>query len=230
MAISDSITDVNLPVFSKKTSESLKSYIESFSKNFDMLFYFIFIVGITVSYWSTEILIGADYFIYLVGLLSGLNFEKNIYERYQESLILFLPMLLSIIFYSFLNIIKSSFFIPLEKLKNMIVNYLVLLLVTALSFLILNQYLVEILAMAISLFLGSLFGFILSVFFIKSQLHINILDWKKFFFSIFSVILGLIAYFINLDINSKIVIYLSFIFFNIYIFKINIVYLFNRRR
>ncbi len=230
MAISDSITDVNLPVFSKQSTDSLKEYILSFNKNFDLIFYFIFVVGITVSYWSREILVLADYFIYFVGILVGLNFDKNIYDRYGSSLILFLPLLLSIIFYSYLNIIKSSFFVPLEKLKNMIITYSLMVIFTGLSFFVLNNYVIEILAMSLALFVGALSGFLISSMFIKNELAINIFSLKKIFFSLFTIFFALISYFVQLDIYSKIIIYISYLFIILYTFKINLFELIKKRK
>jgi len=230
MAISDSITDVNLPVFSKQSIDSLKDYTYSFMKNFELLFYFIFVVGITVSYWAKEILIGADYFVYVVGLIIGINFDKNIYERYGSSIVLFLPLILSIVFYSYLNIIKSSFFVPLEKLKNMMITYTLMLVISAISFFIFNSFFVEILSMSLALFIGAFFGFLISVIFINFELKLNIYSFKKLFFSIFTVFFGLISYFIQLDFYSKLVIYISYIFIIVYTFKINLFSLIKKRK
>ena len=195
-----------------------------------MIFYFIFVVGITVSYWSREILVLADYFIYFVGVLVGLNFDKNIYDRYGSSLILFLPLLLSIIFYSYLNIIKSSFFVPLEKLKNMIITYSLMVIFTGLSFFVLNNYVIEILAMSLALFVGALSGFLISSMFIKNELDINIFSLKKIFFSLFTIFFALISYFVQLDIYSKIIIYISYLFIILYTFKINLFELIKKRK
>ncbi len=230
MAISDSVTDVNLPVFSKKSVESFKEYFTDFTKNFNLLFYFIFICGITVSFWAKEILQGADYFIYIVGVLSNLNFEKNIFNRYSESISLFLPLLLSIIFYSYLNIIKSSFFVPLEKLKSMIISFFILIVATFGSFYILNNFFYEILAMSLALFIGSLLSFILSVYFIINELKINLYDFKKILFSLFSIFIGVVSSTVDLDIYSKIVIYFFYILLVLYLFKINIFSLIRRNK
>jgi O-antigen/teichoic acid export membrane protein len=230
MAISDSITDVNLPVFSKKSTESISDYTESFLKNFDLLFYFIFIVGISVSFWSREILIGSDYLIYLVGLFVGFNFEKNIFERYSESTILFFPLILSMIFYSYQNIIKSSFFVPMERLKKMIATYIVLILTTSISFYFINFYFIEILSMSLALFIGSFLSFVLSVFFIYQDLNTKLLDFKKVIFCTFAIFIGLISYLINLDLYSKVVIYISFLIVLFSLFKINVLSLLRKRK
>jgi O-antigen/teichoic acid export membrane protein len=230
MAISDSITDVNLPVFSKQSTDSLKEYSNSFNKNFDLLFYFIFTVGITVSYWSREVLIAADHFIYLVGIIVGLNFEKNIYDRYSSAVILFLPLILSIIFYSYLNIIKSSFFVPLEKLKSMIVTYFLMVIFTTGSYFVFNIYFVEILSMALALFTGAIVGFLISSLYIKYDLNLNIFSLKKMLFSIFTILFGLISYFIQLDFYSKVVIYFSYLFIILYTFKINFIELLRKKK
>jgi hypothetical protein len=230
MAISDSVTDVNLPVFSKKSVESIKDYLDTFLKNYNLLFYFILVCGISVSFWSKEILLGSDLFVALVGNLVGMHFQKNIFDRYSSSLILFLPLILSNVFYSYLNIFKSSFFVPLEKLKQMIVSYVVMILGTAVSFYFLNKYLYDILAMSCAVFVGSLIAFLLSIYYINQDLKENFLDIKKIIFTLFSIVIGLLAYFIELDFYSKSVIFISYLFLIFYIFKINLLTLLKKKK
>lgn len=230
MAISDSVTDVNLPVFSKKSVESLKDYLQVFLKNYNLLFYFILVCGISVSFWSKEILIASDIFVSLVGKLIGMNFEKNIFERYSSSIVLFLPLILSYVFYSYLNIFKSSFFVPLEKLKQMIICYAVLIIGSAVSFFSLNKYFYDVLAMSYAVFLGSLLAFILSIYFINQDLAENFLDLKKILFSLFSITIALGSSYIELDFYSKAVIFISYLFLIFYIFKINLFVLFKKQK
>lgn len=222
MSISDSVTDVNLPIFSKKSADSLNEYFSDFTKNFDLLFYFIFMCGISVAYWAKEILISADYFIFTIGQLTNLNFEKNLYIRYSEAISLFLPLLLSITFYSFLNILKSSFFVPLEKLKNMIITYLILIISSGISFYFFNSYFIEILAMSLALAVGAFVSFLFSVYLVYIEYKILLLDFKKLFFCLVSIFLGITSYFIELDFYSKLVFYTFYLLLIVYLFKVNI--------
>jgi len=230
MAVSDSVTDVNLPVYSKKSTESIKDYLDSFLKNFNLLFYFVFICGVSVAFWSREILILSDYFVYFIGYILGLGLDKNIYDRYSESIFLFLPLLLSIIFYSYINILKSSFFVPLEKLKSMILTYLLLIFFSGLGYLVFNLYFLETLSMSLGLFLGTFLAFLFSVFVFYKDLKINIYDLKKLVFTFFSVFVGLLAYQIDLDFYSKLVFYFSYIFLIFYLFKINPLVLLKKKK
>lgn len=229
MSISDSVTDVNLPVFSKKSHEKFSEYFTDFSKNFNLLYYFIFICGITVAYWSREILLGSDIFISTVGSLVGIDLSKNIFLRYSDSLVLFLPLLLSIIFYSYLNIYKSSFFVPLEKLKNMIITYMVLILVSGLSFFFFNKYFVEILSMSYALLVGSFSSFVLASYFIFNEFKKSLIDISKILFTIMSVLVGVFSNFVNLDLYSKIVIYSFYILLVFYLFRVNLFVLFKKK-
>jgi O-antigen/teichoic acid export membrane protein len=230
MSISDSVTDVNLPVFSKKSTEIFSEYFSEFSKNFNLLYYFIFLCGISVAYWSREILIGSDIFITTIGSLVGIDLYKNIYSRYSDSLVLFLPLLLSIIFYSYLNIFKSSFFVPLEKLKKMIITYFVLIFGTGFSYLFFNGYFVEILSMAYSLLVGSFMSFVLATYFIYKTFKKNLLDTSKILFTMLSILVGVFSSFVSLDFYSKVVIYLFYILLVFYLFRVNLLVLFKRSK
>ena len=79
MAISDSVTDVNLPVFSKKATDSINDFFKEFNENFNFLYSIIMVIGAFIVYWSQEILRICDYLIYLVIKILNLNLTKNIY-------------------------------------------------------------------------------------------------------------------------------------------------------
>ncbi|MFH1000709.1 MAG: oligosaccharide flippase family protein [Bacteroidota bacterium] len=110
MSISDSVTDVNLPVFSDKYVNDRGSFMETFSKNFDKLFVLIIFTGASAVYWVSEI----------VRIAIGSS-------KYDPSLSLVLPLVFAFIFYSFINIIKSSVIIPAKMVKEMIISFVVLI-------------------------------------------------------------------------------------------------------
>lgn len=229
MSISDSVTDVNLPVYSKKFED--KDFFEHFSQNFNVLFHFIFFVGISASYWAKEILQAADLLIFKVGSLLSLNLTKNIFERYQESLILFLPLILSIVFYSYLNILKSSVFVPLEKLRKMMTSYLLLIIGSFVTYLICINLLPGLISMSLALAVGAFVAFIYSSYFIYRTYGTNIFDFNKIYFSILSILVGYSSvYFSDMGLIEKSLIYLTYFICLTFIFKVNVIKLLLKRK
>lgn len=231
MAVSDSVTDVNLPVFSKKSSENMQNFIKDFTSNFNLIFYFISFLGFSVAIWSREVLIYSDLFIYYLGVIVGIPLDKNIYNRYQESLVFFLPLVTSIIFYSFINIFKSSVMIPLERVKNMVIGYVLLISLTFLNFYLLRNYYEEVYSMSISLAIAAFLSFLFFIFDLKKVLGINLFDVKKVIFIVCSLILCIFV------INSfdfiffyKFLIYIGYIVTILLVFKLNILALFKRKK
>ena len=228
MSISDAVTDVNLPVYSKKSAD--KDFFDHFTKNFNVLFYFIFFVGISASFWAKEILLLSDWFISLIGHFLRLNLNKNIFDKYHDSLILFLPLILSIVFYSFLNILKSSVYVPLEKLRKMMISYIFLILVSGATYIVGVRYFDGISVMAWALALGGFASFIYSVIFIKNQFLINIFEQKKVLFTLLSIFVGyLTTFFSDIGAIEKSLIYIMYFVFLTFIFKINVLKLLKRK-
>ena len=112
----------------------------------------------------------------------------------------------------------------------MIISFFILIVATFGSFYILNNFFYEILAMSLALFIGSLLSFILSVYFIINELKINLYDFKKILFSLFSIFIGVVSSSVDLDIYSKILIYFFYILLVLYLFKINIFSLIRRNK
>jgi hypothetical protein len=187
-------------------------------------------VGISASYWAKEILQVADLMIYKVGAVLSLDLSKNIYERYQEALILFLPLILSIVFYSYLNILKSSVFVPLEKLRKMMISYLLLIFGSFLTYLICINLLPGLISMSVALAVGSFIAFVYATYFIYITYGINIFSLKKIYFSILSIFVGYSAvYFSDMGLIEKSLIYLTYFIFLTFIFKVNVIKLILKR-
>jgi O-antigen/teichoic acid export membrane protein len=118
MSISDSVTTVNIPVFSEKYVNDENEFKKAFTGNFNKIFSFIVFVGSFAAYFAPlaiRILVGSD--------------------KYDESIPLIAPMVFAFIIYSFINIISSSVMIPAKLAKSMIASYVFLILGTALTFL-----------------------------------------------------------------------------------------------
>lgn len=153
MAISDAATDVNLPVLSDKYERNLQEFKGLFSENFNKIFSLtIFVVLISV-YWAKEI----------TTLVVG--------DKYNESLPLILPMVFSFAFYSFMNIIKSSVLIPARMVREMVVSYTIMIIVTAAFYFAVRGPLGYLDSMAYGMSLGAFAG--LAVMVLLSQAKLN---------------------------------------------------------
>jgi hypothetical protein len=230
MAISDSVTDVNLPVYSKMATEKMDSFFQDFKENFSILMIGILITGITVSFWSYEILRAVDIFTSALSKILGISVMLGIYDKYFQSLVFLTPLLLSITFYSFVNILKSSIFVPLEKLKNLLFVYFSLILGTGISYLTLEIFSKDISNMAFSLALGSFISFSLSLMLIYKDFKFHILDLNQIVFIVYSVFIVIVLnYFLSLNIFVKLILFFGYIFSIKFIFQINFIgYVFSK--
>jgi len=159
MSISDSVTTVNIPVFSERYVNDFKEFKETFSKNFDKIFSLIVFVGAFASYFAPTV----------IRVLVGSN-------KYDESIPLIAPMVFAFIIYSFVNIINSSVMIPAKMAKGMVSSYVILILGTALSFLGMYKFIPLLSAASWSMVVGSVACLIFMVFWIKKKMNFMFLN------------------------------------------------------
>ncbi len=163
MTISDSITTVNIPVFSERFVNDFQEFKSSFSKNFNKIFSVIILVGTSASYFAPtliRILVGGD--------------------KYDQAIPLIAPMVFSIVVYSFVNIINSSVLIPAKMAKSMIGSYVFLIIGTGISYLVLKNMMDVSLAFSWSMALGSVMCLFFMIYWIKKRmkyLFFNIDHW-----------------------------------------------------
>lgn len=222
MTISDSVTDVNLPVYSKESQENYQGFLKDFRENFLIMYFIILFIGISISFWGHQILQLVDMFMYFVGIVSGLNLSKNIFLRFSPSLVFFTPLIISIIFYSFINILKSSVFVPLEKLRSLTIMYALLLLLTALTFVILESINSTMINMAIALGVGALGSFLYAIFYLKTQFGFYLLKTNVTLFTLYSVLLVVgVNYFSNFNLSQKLFLFGVYLFSVKFLFRLN---------
>lgn len=117
-SISDSVTDVNLPVLSEKYVNNFDEYRSIFEKNFNKIFSLILFIAAFASYWAPIII------------------RLFLKTKYDDSFPLIPPMIFAFVFYSFLNIINSSVLIPAKMTKSMITSYISMILGTGIFFIL----------------------------------------------------------------------------------------------
>lgn len=222
MTISDSVTDVNLPVYSKESQENYQGFLKDFRENFLIMYFIIIFIGISISFWGHQILQLVDMFMYFVGIVSGLNLSKNIFLRFSPSLVFFTPLIISIIFYSFINILKSSVFVPLEKLRSLTIMYASLLLLTALTFVILESINITMINMAIALGVGAFGSFLYAIFYLKTQFGFYLLKTNVTLFTLYSVLLVVgVNYFSNFNLSQKLFLFGVYLLSVKFLFRLN---------
>ncbi len=156
MSISDSVTDVNLPVLSEKFSKDINEFKSLFVKNFDKIFITVSATSAFASFWAPEI----------IKLIVGSN-------KYESAYVLIAPVMLSFIFYSFINIVQASVMIPAKMVKHMIFSYILLLVGTVAFFFGGYKFMGVLPAMAWAMAAGSIISFFYMLFSTNKKLKFS---------------------------------------------------------
>lgn len=142
MNISDSVTDVNLPVFSEKYASNLQEFKSEFVSNFNKLFVLTIFTAVGAVFWSQEVF--------------HIVFQE---VNYDEALPLVAPLVFTFIFYSFVNILKSSVLVPARLVFELIAGFVALLGVTYGFYYYFLHTIGPLNAMAYGMLAGALAGF-----------------------------------------------------------------------
>ena len=159
MNISDAVTDVNLPVLSEKYVNDTSSFIKMFSDNFNKIYILVIFVASGAVYWSKDV----------IRLLVG-------GDKYNDSFPYILPLVFAFVFYSFINIIKSSVIIPAKLVKELISSFVVLLISTVLFFVLTNENLGSLPSMSYAMLLGSALCMVFMVFISQYRLRFKFIN------------------------------------------------------
>jgi len=161
MNISDAVTDVNLPILSEKFVEDIDDFKKTFKHNFDRIFSFVILSSSVAAFWAPQII----YF--------AAGAQK--YNEYYASLALILPLLISFIIYSFINIVNASILIPAKMVKIMLLGFLLLLISTGSSFGIFYylKYSDLLMGMALAMMIGAIGSYAYIVQAISKSLKFN---------------------------------------------------------
>ena len=201
MLISDSVTTVNLPILSEKYTKNLVEFRQLFTDNFNKLYVFILGAGGFAVFWAREV------FHILVG---G--------SKYDTSLPLVLPLVFAFVFYSFVNIIKSSIVIPAKRVSIMISSFVAMIVVTVGGFLLTKNALDPLISMSYFVALGSLVGLLFMSFFSSLDLNLKIFGWKHLL--LFAQVLGMSLTFMIQGLGLKFLLFV--VFFLLYCWAVSL--------
>ncbi len=153
LAVSDSVTDVNLAVFSDKYINDRAGFVQYFRSNFNKIFVLILPIAFTAVFWSREVV-----------LVAGL------WDKYAQAIELILPVIFAFVFYSFLDIIKSSVLVPAKMGKEMAISFILMLGLTVGFYFGAKSILGPLTAMAYAMCFGTASALIVSIVQSKKKL------------------------------------------------------------
>lgn len=192
MAVSDAVTDVNLPVLSKKFVSDFEEFKSLFKSNFDKIFVFVIISSTTAVFWGPQI-----FHIAIGG------------PKYDASLFLLPPLIIAFILYAFVNIIKSSILLPARLIKQMVIGYILMIAFTFVGYIALQNSFSLLNAMSYAMAGGVSLGFLLMVVLSQYRLEFSYFSLKH----LLVLLLGLVITY-SWDISDlflKISVYLGYL-------------------
>jgi len=209
MVFSDSITDVTLPIMSKRYFEDVEGFKKSYKLNFSVSSVAISLFAGLAIFWSREIVL----------LYSGND------DFIQSSYLIPFTML-GIWSYSKINLLKSSIFVPAKKLFSLVIVYASILLSTYLLFFTINYLNPNsvLLNFAISFGFGAFIAFNLGVLVVYKTLSIILLGKIEILYFLLTFVYSGIFY-LNLSFYNRV--FCTFIFillFLVYFYKQGILF------
>lgn len=185
VSISDAVTDVNLPAFSERYVKDVEHFKVLFRENFNKIFSFIVFSASSAVFWAQQII----------------RFAVN-GTKYDDSFPLVLPMVFAFVFYSFVNLVKSSVVIPAKLIKEMIAGFASMLLITVFIYYMYAHVLGSLLAMAYAMFGGAIVGFLIISLLSQHKLKFGFLNHDHILILIQALVISFASNIENIFIKS----------------------------
>jgi len=200
MMISDSITDVNMTIFTEKYLNDIKNFASDFLSNFSKIFITTTFVSISVLFWNKEVF---DFIF------------RNKYAGAEK----YVPVLVIAYWaYSFINIYKASIYVPAKRLLLLVVGFLLLLITSIVSFIgfrLLNIFDVT-LSLSVAMMIGSLITYLFMTFDLRIKFKVWFINTQMLITFSFSLFMCLI-YFYNLQLNFKLLMFVLYFAIQMYL-------------
>lgn len=152
LAISDSVTDVNLAVFSEKYAQNKEEFVQLFRANFNKIFVVILIFAFTAVYWAREVV--------TYGKLT----------KFADAIPLILPVVFAYVFYSFVDLFKSSVLVPAKMTKELTLSFILMLGATVAFYFGVSRFVNPLTAMAYAMCFGTAVALGMSILLSKAKL------------------------------------------------------------
>ncbi len=175
---SDSLTDVTLPVMSKKFVEDIEDFKVTYKSNFAKTFLIITFFCTLAAFWNKEVI--------------SLVMKKD----YFASISIIPLVILGVWAYSNADLLKSSIFVPAKKLKSMVIVFLLMpTFVLGLYYFFAMFTTNTLYNLALSFGVGTSLAFIISLFFVYKDFNLVLIDKLNLLFFIISMAFALNFYF-----------------------------------
>ena len=198
---SDSITDVTLPVMSKKFAQNIDEFKNSYKLNFSKTFVIITFVASFASFWSGEVV------------------KLFIKREYYEAIFVIPLIMLGIWAYSNVDLLKSSIFVPAKKLKNMVYVYLTMPIIHYVLFYFLyNLFSNVLINFSASFGLSAVFVLLTAFFMVMRDFDIFLLNRYNIYFLGVSIFFT-ICFYLNLPFYIKLILSIIYIVLTLFVSK-----------
>lgn len=199
LTVSDALTDVNLPVMTKKITENISNFRSEFVKNYEKVYSFMLFSALSGIYWAPE----------LIHTLIGTKYDPAIY---------LIPILVFAFWvYGLINFLGASIIVPAKLLKHLIFYYAILITGTISTYYLFGFRAYDLLKVtAAAMAVGSLFSIIYLGYISYRKVSILLFDKKILVVSIIQLPL-LVFYFFAFPFAIKIILYIinSFLIFGV---------------
>ena len=152
LAISDSVTDVNLAVFSEKYAQNKEEFVQLFRANFNKIFVAVLTTAFTAVYWSREVV--------TYGKLT----------KFADAIPLILPIVFAYAFYSFVDLLKSSVLVPAKMTGQLSLSFILMLGATAAFYFGARRFIEPLTAMSYAMCFGTAVALLASILLSKARL------------------------------------------------------------
>jgi O-antigen/teichoic acid export membrane protein len=223
MMVSDSVTDVSLPVLSDKYVNDINEFKKLFIDNFNKVFSAVLLSATLVVFWAKEI-------VWL-----AVAWKSQDGNKYVDSLPLILPLGFAFVMYAFMNILTSSILIPAKLVKEMIVSFFIMLLITAVSYFGFRTSLGPLEAMSYGMLAGAFFGLVLEIILSQRKLSFKFVNIDHILVLVQGAVIAYSSFTPNIFVKSGLFVmffalYIWNMFASHFIDKNDILYIFGKLR
>ncbi len=190
--LSQALSEVNLAVMSKTFSEDFKKFKQMSLRNFLKVTSFLWLIAATLMYFAKEVT------IYIVG------------EKYIPALPIINIIIFAFLFYAVLDLISSSILVPAKKHYYRLYSFILVVVISFATILILLNQGWDIKGVALGSMLGIAVALLYIFYVIFTKLKFNLLSKELFIIILILSPLILLTY-INLGFVYKILIYFSLV-------------------
>lgn len=204
LVFSDSITDVTLPINSKKFVENKDAFKSQYKLNYQKTTVVIAFFCSIFAFFNSEI-------IYLLNII--------VHKDYSMSSVIIPLVVIAVWFYSNVDLLKSSVFVPAKKLLGMVFIHIFLLFSTYFLFFLFISFFTNVLiAFALSFALSAIISYILVLLVLYTSLNYIISSFTHIIYFLISLVF-ILSYYLQFGLEIKLLVFALYFLTSLFIFS-----------